>query len=180
MTLRDKTAPGILAERARATPDAVAFRSKHLGLYRSRTWREYSAFVARCARGLQALGLAAGERVAIMGDACEEWMIADLGAQAAGAITYGIYPTSSATEVEYQLRDGGASIFVAENQEYVDKVLPLLERLPALRTVIVIDDSAMFAYRHERLVSWRDMLAREGSLDELAAKLDPSAPAFIV
>jgi long-chain acyl-CoA synthetase len=180
MTLRVKTAPGVLAERARATPDAVAFRSKHLGLYRSRTWRDYAALVARCARGLQALGLAAGERVAIMGDACEEWLIADLGAQAAGAITYGIYPTSSATEVEYQLRDGGAAIFVAENQEYVDKLLPLLERLPALRTVVVIDDSAMFAYRNERIVSWRDMLAEDGSLEELAAKLDPSAPAFIV
>ncbi|HWI37479.1 MAG TPA: AMP-binding protein [Burkholderiales bacterium] len=180
MTLREKTAPGVLAERARATPDAVAFRSKHLGLYRSRTWRDYAALVARCARGLQALGLAAGERVAIMGDAGEEWMIADLGAQAAGAITYGVYPTSSATEVEYQLRDGGATIFVAENQEYVDKVLPLVDRLPALRSIVVIDDSAMFAYRNERLVSWRDMLAKDGSLEELAAKLDPSAPAFIV
>lgn len=180
MTLREKTAPGVLAERARATPDAVAFRSKHLGLYRSRTWRDYAALVARCARGLHALGLATGERVAIMGDACEEWMIADLGAQAAGAITYGIYPTSSATELEYQLRDGGAAIFVAENQEYVDKVLPLVDRLPALRAIVVIDDSAMFGYRNERLISWRDMLASDGSLDELAARLDPSAPAFIV
>lgn len=180
MTLRQKTAPGVLAERARATPDAVAFRSKHLGLYRSRTWRDYAALVARCAQGLQSLGLVAGERVAIMGDACEEWMIADLGAQAAGAITYGIYPTSSATELEYQLRDGGAAIFVAENQEYVDKVLPLLDRLPELRTIVVIDDSAMFVYRNERLISWRDMLAEAGSLETLAAKLDPSAPAFIV
>jgi long-chain acyl-CoA synthetase len=182
MTLREKTAPGVLAERARTTPDAVAFRSKHLGLYRSRTWREYAALVARCARGLQALGLAAGERVAIMGDACEEWLVADLGAQAAGAITYGIYPTSSASELEYQLRDGGAVLFVAENQEYVDKVLPLLGRLPALRTVLVIDDSAMFAYQDKRITRWRDLMvsAPEGSLEALAAKLDPSAPAFIV
>ncbi len=182
MTLRDKTAPAVLAERARATPEAIAFRSKHLGLYRSRTWRDYAALVARCAHGLQSLGLVAGERVAIMGDACEEWMIADLGAQAAGAITYGIYPTSSATELEYQLRDAGAAIFVAENQEYVDKVLPLLGRLPGLRTVLVIDDSAMFAYEDKRIVSWRNLMAKapEGSLEALAAKLDPSAPAFIV
>ena len=57
--------------------------------------------VARAARGLQALGLARGERVAIMGDACEEWILCDLGAQAAGAISYGIYPTASAAEVEW-------------------------------------------------------------------------------
>ena len=89
--------------------------------------------VARCATACSVLGLRPGERVAIMGDACEEWVIADLGAQAAGAVTFGIYPTASAAEVEYQLRDAGASLFVAEDQEYVDKVLPLLERLPGLR-----------------------------------------------
>jgi 7,8-dihydropterin-6-yl-methyl-4-(beta-D-ribofuranosyl)aminobenzene 5'-phosphate synthase len=44
----------------------------------------------------------------------------------------GIYPTASAEEVEYQMRDGGAAIFVAEDQEYVDKILPLADRLPAL------------------------------------------------
>ena len=37
--LRTKTAPGLLAEHARGKPDAVAFRAKHLGLYRERTWR---------------------------------------------------------------------------------------------------------------------------------------------
>jgi long-chain acyl-CoA synthetase len=67
--LRRKTAPHLLAERARNTPDAVAFRSKHLGLYRERTWRDYAMQVERCAAGFCALGLERGERVAIMGDA---------------------------------------------------------------------------------------------------------------
>ena len=89
-TLRAKTAPGLLAEHARNKPDTVAFRAKHLGIYRERTWRDYATLVGRCALGLRALGLARGERVAIMGDACEEWMICDLAAQALGAITYGI------------------------------------------------------------------------------------------
>ena len=42
-----------------------------------------------------------------------------------GAIVCGIYPTASRSEVEYQMRDSGAAIFIAENQEYVDKILPL-------------------------------------------------------
>jgi long-chain acyl-CoA synthetase len=180
------TAPGLLAKRARSAPDAVAFRSKHLGLYRERSWRDYASLVGRCARGLRKLGLAPGERVAIMGDACEEWVICDLAAQAAGAITYGIYPTASASEVEYQMRDGGATIFVAEDQEYVDKLLPMLERLPALKAIVVVDDSAMFDYEHELLVSYREVLGEAGDdaalalLDELAARLDAGAPAFIV
>ena len=104
--LRRKTAPGLLAARARQTPDAVAYRAKKLGIYRERTWRQYAALVGRVAEGLARLGLERGERVAIIGDACEEWVLADLAAQALGALTYGIYPTASPTETEYQLRDG--------------------------------------------------------------------------
>jgi long-chain acyl-CoA synthetase len=122
-----------------------------------------------------------------MGDACEEWMICDLAAQALGAVTYGIYPTASAAEVEYQLRDGGASIFVAEDQEYVDRLLPLLDRLPAMRWIVVIDDAAMFAYDHPQLKSYDGVL--EGAapaadpaaaLERLAARVPAEAPAFIV
>jgi long-chain acyl-CoA synthetase len=171
----------LLAERARREPDAVAYRTKHLGLYEERTWRQYAALVARCALGFEKLGLVQGERVAIMGDTCEEWMLADLGAQAAGAITYGIYPTASGAEMEYQLRDGGAAFFVAEDQEYVDKLLPLLERLPGLRRIVVIDDSAMFGYDRSKFSTFQALLERDGvPLDQLASEIDPKAPAFIV
>ena len=77
----------LLAAHARARPDVVAFRSKHLGLYRERTWSDYAALVGRAALGLRALGVAKGERVAIMGDPCEEWLVADLATQALGAIS---------------------------------------------------------------------------------------------
>ena len=151
--LRTKTAPGLLAEHARHKPDAVAYRAKHLGLYRERTFRDYATLVGRCALGLRALGLQAGERVAIMGDACEDWLICDLAAQALGAITYGIYPTASVSEVEHLMHDGGATIFIAEDQEYVDRILAVADRLPNLRWIVVIDDSAMFAYAHPKLKS---------------------------
>jgi long-chain acyl-CoA synthetase len=186
--LRAKTAPGLLAEHARGKPDAVAFRAKHLGLYRERTWRDYATLVGRCALGLKALGLQVGERVAIMGDACEDWLVCDLAAQALGAITYGIYPTASVSEVEHLMHDGGATIFIAEDQEYVDRILVVADRLPNLRWIVVIDDSAMFAYAHPKLTSLSDVTAgvtasdeeaRE-ALDTMAAALDPRAPAFIV
>ena len=181
--LRRRTAPSLLCERARSVPDRVAFRSKHLGLYRERSWRGYALLVARAAKALAALGLKKGERVAIMGDVCEEWMICDLAAQSLGAVTYGIYPTASAAEVEYQMRDGGAAIFIAEDQEYVDKILPLADRLSDLRAIVVIDASAMFGYDHPKLKSYEDLLPAEGDLDWLekqVAQISPDDPAFIV
>ncbi len=183
--LRGKTAPLLLCERARTEPDTVAFRSKELGLYRERTWRDYAVMVARTAQAFAALGLARGDRVAIMGDACEDWMMCDLAAQSLGAIVYGIYPTASAAEVEYQMRDGGAVLFVAENQEYVDRLLQIADRLPALRWIVVLDVTAMFGYEDRRITHYRELLAAHAApdLDEFcnrAAQITPDAPAFIV
>ena len=183
--LRRTTAPRLLCERARSAPDSVAFRCKQLGLYRERSWREYAALVARTARAFATLGLARGDRVAIMGDACEDWLICDLAAQSLGAIVYGVYPTASASEVEYQLRDGGAVMFVAQNQEYVDKILSFADRLPELRWIIVLDHAAMFAYEHGKLLTYDALLAGAGPpdldwLERQAAQLAPDAPAFIV
>src|SRR3974377_2243912 len=127
--LRRITAPHLLCERARRLPDSVAFRSKHFGIYRERRWRDYAGLVARAARALQSLGIGRGERVAIIRGVCEEWMVWDVDAQSLGAIVYGIYPTAAMAEVEYQMRDGGACVFIAEDQEYVDKILPIADRL---------------------------------------------------
>jgi long-chain acyl-CoA synthetase len=181
--LSAKNAPLLLAERARDQPEGIAYRAKRLGVYEERTWRDYAARVARCALGLKALGLEPGERVAIMGDACEEWLLADLGTQAAGGISYGLYPTASIAEVEYQMRDGGASVFIAEDQEHLDKILPIADRLPGLRHIAVIDDSTLSAYDDARLVTFRELLARaqeDADLETLARAIDADSPAFIV
>jgi long-chain acyl-CoA synthetase len=182
--LRRTTAPSLLGALARNCPDRVAFRSKRRGIYRERTWRDYARLVARTAKAFADLGLQAGERVAIMGESREEWVICDLAAQSLGAIVYGIYPTASAAEVEYQMRDGGAVLFVAEDQEYADKILPLAERLPDLRHIVVVDESAMFDYDFDKLRSYQALLAdAEADLDWLAdrvRRLAPEDPAFIV
>ena len=188
--LRRKSAPQLLAEHARDKGDVVAFRSKCLGIYRERTWGDYAALVGACALGMRALQLDRGERVAIMGNACEEWVICDLAAQSLGAITYGIYPTASISEVRYQMLDGGAAIFVAENQEYVDKILAIIDELPQLRWVIVIDEAAMFAYRHPKLRTYFEIIALGrgtrteeecvSCLQDMAQGVNARDPAFIV
>jgi long-chain acyl-CoA synthetase len=184
--LRRMTTPQLLSERARAMPDAVAFRAKHRGIYRERSWRDYASLVARCALGFRALGLARGDRIAIMGDPCEEWIIADLAGQTVGAVTYGIYPTSSVSELKFLMRDGAATMFIAEDQEYVDKILAVLDQLPQLEWIVVIDPSAMFGYAHPKLKRYADALELGAcdvpltALDEMARALDPRDPAFIV
>ncbi|MEZ5650712.1 MAG: AMP-binding protein [Burkholderiaceae bacterium] len=163
--LRATSAPRLLVDRARLEPDRPALRVKLRGLYRARSWRELAGRVAIAARVLQSLGFARGDRLAIMGDACEEWIVLDLACQSLGGITYGIYPTASVAELDYQMRDGGAIIFVAEDQEYVDRILPVADSLPALRRIVVIDATALFMMDDPRVVALDALLARDAEPD---------------
>jgi long-chain acyl-CoA synthetase len=150
--------PELLLQKAQQVPHEVAYRAKKRGIYLERTWKELFASVALCAKGLEKLGLGKGRTLALMGDPCEEYVIAEYAAQALGAITYGIYPTSSQKELKYLVEDGEAFIFVAENHEYVDRVLPLLGTLKHLKHIVVIDTKGMFGYDHPSLLSFSKLL----------------------
>ena len=83
------------------------------------------------------------------------------------------------------MRDGGARLFIAEDQEYVDKILPITDALPDLRAVLVLDDSAMFGYAHPKLHRFgelRETVAAHGLdwLEAQVARLSADDPAFIV
>jgi len=187
--LRASTLPGLLVERARTRPERVAFRSKELGIWRETTWRELAARVAALACGLaREYRIAAGETVAIIGNPCPEWTIADLATQALGAITYGIYPTSAPGEVRHLLQHGGAALIVAEDQEHLDKTLEVLDQCPNVRAVLVVDTRALFMYRHPRVRPLAEVERRGGealagepdALDRFARALSPDAPATII
>jgi long-chain acyl-CoA synthetase len=185
--LRACTIPGLLVERARTRPGDVAFRAKELGIYRETTWSALAVRVAALAHGLGAeLGVGRGAAVAIMGDPCAEWTIADLAVQALGAVTYGIYPTSAPGEVGYLLEHGGACVVVVEDQEHLDKVLAVLDRCPGVRGVVVIDTRALFMYRSARVHRFADVEAGGSagasvdSLARLAAAVRPDDAATIV
>src|SRR2546425_718813 len=185
--LRASTIPGLLVERARARPARVAFRAKQLGVYRETTWAALAARVAAVAQGLAArFGVGRGSTVAILGDPCPEWTIADLAAQALGAVTYGIYPTSAPGEVRYLLEHGGARVVIVEDQEHLDKTLAVLDDAPGVRGVIVVDTRALFMYRSTRVHRFADVeaagraLASVDALARLAAAVRPDDAATIV
>ena len=185
--LRASTIPGLLVERARTRPAHVAFRAKALGVYRETTWAALAERVAAVAHGLAAeFAVGRGAAVAIIGNPCPEWTIADLAAQALGAVTYGIYPTSAPAEVRYLLQHGGARVVVVEDQEHLDKTLAVLAECPDVHGVVVIDTRALFVYRSARVHRFADVESRgraasQGrSLETLTASVRADDAATIV
>jgi long-chain acyl-CoA synthetase len=152
-----ETVVGAFLARCRLDPKRVAFRHKRLGIWQETTWEEYYDRVVEVAQGLQSLGFAKGDRIAFMGDPRPEFLFLSLGAQALGGIDYGLYPTTSVEDLEYLLRHGGAKVFVAEDQEYIDKVLAIQAELPELEHLVVIDPRGMFDYSDPRIKLWSDL-----------------------
>src|ERR1700735_5000618 len=106
--LASVTLPQLLQARLTERPTAVAYRQKRAGEWISVSWQDYGKKVCRLAGALQKAGLKRGDRVAIMGDASQEWLLADMATMCAGAVTVGVYFTSSAEEVDYYLGDSEA------------------------------------------------------------------------
>ena len=160
------TLPKLLIEQARRLgARKVALREKEFGIWQSFTWADYLRHVREFSLGLVSLGLQRGDKVAIVGDNRPEWVFAELAALCAGAVPLGIYQDSTATEVGYVIDHSDAVFVVAEDQEQVDKILELKEKIPKVRSVIYTDPKGMRAYTDTFLLDFNEVQKRGRELD---------------
>jgi long-chain acyl-CoA synthetase len=148
-------------DRAQETPSGVAMRSKQKGLWQETSWAQYWDDVLDVAHALLDLGVQRGDRVAIQSENRREWLVADLATVAVGAVTVGLYPTNPPAEVVHVLRDSGARVLLAEDQEQLDKALEVSGELPALEHLLYVEPRGIRGrYTDPRLMFWADLLAR--------------------
>src|SRR6266705_3596200 len=109
------------------------------GVWRDVTHSEAAARVQALSLGLRELGLAAGEKVAILAETRLEWALTDYACLCARTTDVPIYPTLPANQLEYILRDEGAAAVVCSTAAQVEKIRAVKSGLPSLRHVIVFD-----------------------------------------
>jgi long-chain acyl-CoA synthetase len=163
------TLPKLLRWNAQQHGQEIAQREKELGLWRSLSWTEVHDRARRFALGMRQLGLGPGDVVGIIGDSRPDWVAAAVGAHALRAMTLGIYQDSLDPEVEYLIGYSGCRLIVAEDEEQVDKILNLAERIPSVERIVYCDPRGMRKYDDPRLLSRDDLWA-------LADKLAASEP----
>ena len=152
-----------------ARGDRVWLREKKLGLWRSWSWNECGRAVREISMGLAALGVEPGQVVSILANTRLEWVLADLAVLGAGGVTNGIYPTDSPTQVHYLCEDSATRVIVVEDEEQLDKVLEVRDRLPLLRRIVVIDMEGLQRFDDP-------MVMGLAALRELGARHDQSHP----
>ena len=120
----DATLTGFFAEAVdRHGDDRALEYVDSSGTPRGYTYAQVFDLVRRIADALARSGIERGERVAIISGNRPEWALADYGCLAAGAVVVPIYPTLTAPQVAYVLRDSGARLVMAENDEQAEKAV---------------------------------------------------------
>lgn len=147
---------------------ALRFRAPGDGGWQTRTYGELGAEVRAVGRALLGLGVAAGERVAVLAETRPQWTYTHFGVLAAGAVLVPVYPTAGEEELAWVLADSEAVVVVCDDAAQAQRVEALRAELPALRAVVGMDALPSLPQAPEA-----ELLAR-------AAAVAPGADASIV
>jgi len=137
------TFPKLLLDHAKNRPNKVAIREKDLGIWQSWTWKQVHDEVRDLACGLSAMGLQAGDKVAIIGDNRPRLYWGGIAAQCMGGVPLALYQDSVAEEMQFVLEHAEVRFAIVEDQEQVDKLLEIKDRCPKLEFIIFDDPRGM-------------------------------------
>jgi long-chain acyl-CoA synthetase len=161
--LAENTFPKLLIRNARIFAERPAYRQKEFGIWQSWSWRQVLDEVRTFSIGLAELGVKRDDKVAIIGTNRPRLYWAMCAIQALGAVPVPLYADSVADEMAYILDHAEATMAVVEDQEQVDKIISVADRLPGLSHIIYDEPRGLRAYDHSRLKWFADVqkLGRE-------------------
>ncbi len=165
--------PALLARNAQQLSNLTAYREKEFGIWQSWTWKEVEAEVRALALGFLALGMARGDYVAIIGRNRPALYWSMVAAQSVGAIPVPLYQDAVAEEMVYVLDHCGARFAVCGDQEQVDKVIEVREKVPSIEQILYLDKRGMRKYDHTHM-NWLEDAKAEGRAahQRLSSELD--------
>jgi long-chain acyl-CoA synthetase len=162
-------------------PARTATKQKRDGKWVDASWAELGRRARDISDGLAALGVARGDRVAIIGETTTEWLLADVGVMGAAAISVPIYQSNKAHDCLYILENAGARFIFCDTEAQVAKIREVRDRLPALEGIIRFTGAARDGFERtladvaQQGAAWR--ASHESAHAERLAMLSLSEPA---
>ncbi|MCH2076779.1 MAG: AMP-binding protein [Rhodobacteraceae bacterium] len=162
--------PALLARNAKSFGAQAAYREKELGIWQSWSWAESAKEIEALALGLLTLGVSPGDHIAVIGRNRPYLYWSIVAAQSVGAVPVPLYQDAVGEEVAYVLDHCAARFIIAGDQEQVDKILDIQDRLEGLEHIVYLDQRGMRKYDHSRLTPF-DKVQEAGRASGLEAEL---------
>ena len=167
-----QSVPALLHRNATEFGDAPAYREKEFGIWQSWTWAETRDEIEALALGLLDLGVAPGDHIAVIGRNRPYLYWSMIAAQMCGAVPVPLYQDAVAEEMAYVLDHCGARFVIAGDQEQVDKVIEVQDRLPQFEQMIYLDPRGLRKYDHSKLHQYSHVQdAGRAKRDELTPEM---------
>jgi len=170
------TFPKLLLRNAARFGRGPAFRHKDFGIWQTWTWAQVAEVVRAYAAGLHRLGLQPGDKIAIVGSNRPKLYWTIMAAQALRAVPVPVYSDAVADELAFVLAHADVKFVAAQDQEQVDKVLSLSDRVPHLERIVYDEPRGLGDYDHSRLTAIHDVIedgrAALGSDAKLGARIE--------
>lgn len=152
-----RTIPQLFNESVRRFPKNSMMMEKKGSSYKGSTFQEIQALVHQCAAGLLSLGLQKGDRVALIAEGRNEWVISELGLLFAGGISVPLsVKIEETSELKFRLSHSGSKMVIVSGN-HVQKVMKIRKDLPDLETVILLDPNGPLS---EDEIGFADLLER--------------------
>ncbi len=168
------TFPKLLIRNAHLYGARPSMRHKDLGVWQTWTWGEVLELLRAYAVGLSRLGLKRGETIAIVGANRPKLYWSVMAAQMLGAIPVPVYSDAVAEELAFVLAHAETRYAAVEDQEQVDKILSVKDKLPKLEQMVYDEKRGMRDYDHSQLHAMDDIIA-----DGRKALADPAVAAWL-
>ena len=154
------TLPQLLAQNAEVFGDAqTAIREKAYGIWQKYTWNDYLDYVKKTAAGFAALDMKRGDNLCMIVNNAPEWLFSELATHALGGTTLNLFTSSIPEELAFSIGRIHSPIVVVQDQEQVDKLLEVKDRLPHTQKVVYIDPTGMTSYENDSwLISYANLL----------------------
>lgn len=154
----EDTFPKLLRLHAQMRGGRPAYRHKDRGIWQTWTWREVYDDVRAIAQGLIKLGVRQGDKIAIVGANRPMLYWTLCAAQMLRATPVPVYADAVADEMAYVLENADVKVAAAQDQEQVDKLLAIQERLPTLQHIVYDEDRGLRDYTQPNLTALSDLM----------------------
>jgi len=159
------TFPKILRNNALIYKGKPSVREKEYGIWQTLTWDVFYKRALILAKGLKNTGLKRGEKIAIIGDNRPNLYLSIAAAQILGAVPVPCYQDSVADELQYILEHAEVKIAIVENQEQVDKLLEIRDKLSLLKSIFYDDPRGLDNYQKTDALALDNILNLDNEAD---------------
>ncbi len=153
----------LFLKRADEKGEAPFLGRKESGEWKTQSWREVADHICLLAQSLRRIGLADGDRVALVSENRPEWCIADIAIMAAGCVSVPTYITNTERDHAHILDNSGARAVLVSTEKLLAPVVGAIARTGTVDHVIGIEDlhrqqSGSFDYHN-----WEDMITGDAA-----------------